>query len=62
MIIELKRDGLMPSKMQHILRDMRIFPMKISKYCIGVAMTIPQVKHNRFKEKLVKLNKLKANS
>lgn len=61
-IIELKRDGLMPSKMQHILRDMRIFPMKISKYCIGVAMTIPQVKHNRFKEKLVKLNKLKANS
>lgn len=57
-IIELKRDGLKPSKMQHILRDMRIFPMKISKYCIGVAMTIPQVKHNRFKEKIVKLNKL----
>ena len=59
-IIELKRDGLQPSKMQHILRDMRIFPMKISKYCIGVAMTIPTVKHNRFKEKIVKLNKLKA--
>ncbi len=58
-IIELKRDGLKPSKMQHILRDLRIFPMKISKYCIGVSMTIPQVKHNRFKEKLVKLNKLK---
>lgn len=57
-IIELKRDGLIPSKMQHILRDMRIFPMKISKYCIGVAMTIPEVKHNRFKEKLIKLNKL----
>lgn len=58
-IIELKRDGLKPSKMQHILRDLRIFPMKISKYCIGVSMTIPQVKHNRFKEKLLKLNKLK---
>ena len=58
-IIELKRDGLVPSKMQRILRDLRIFPMKISKYCVGVAMTIPEVKHNRFKEKLVKLNKLK---
>ena len=56
-IIELKRDGFKPSKMQHILRDMRIFPMKISKYCIGVAMTIPTVKHNRFKEKLIKLHK-----
>ena len=56
-IIELKRDGFRPSKMQHILRDMRIFPMKISKYCIGVAMTIPTVKHNRFKEKLIKLHK-----
>ena len=56
-IIELKRDGLKPSKMQHILRDMRIFPMKISKYCIGVTMTIPTVKHNRFKEKLIKLHK-----
>ena len=59
-IIELKRDGLKPSKMQHILRDLRIFPMKISKYCIGVAMTIPTVKHNRFKEKLVKLKKLQS--
>ena len=56
-IIELKRDGLKPSKMQHILRDLRIFPMKISKYCIGVTMTIPTVKHNRFKEKLIKLHK-----
>ncbi len=58
-IIELKRDGLVPSKMQHILRDLRIFPMKISKYCMGVALTIPGVKHNRFKEKLIRLNKIK---
>lgn len=58
-IIELKRDGLVPSRMQHILRDLRIFPMKISKYCMGVTMTIPEVKHNRFKEKLIKLNKLR---
>ena len=60
-IIELKRDGLQPSKMQHILRDLRIFPMKISKYCMGVTMTIPTIKHNRFKEKLIKLNKLCRN-
>ena len=34
-------------------RDLRIFPMKISKYCMGVTMTIPTIKHNRFKEKLI---------
>lgn len=57
-IIELKRDGNSPSPMVAILQQLRIKPLKISKYCIGTVLTNPEVKHNRFKNKLRKLNKL----
>ncbi len=59
-IIELKRDGNQPSEMLRILRDLRINPMKISKYCIGVALTNSTVKNNRFRPKLRRLEKIKA--
>ncbi len=32
----------------------------ISKYCLGVAMLVPFVKKNNFKEKLIKVNKLES--
>ena len=51
-IIELKRDGNVPSKMTHIMLDHRIHPLKISKYCIGTALTTPEIKKNRFKSKI----------
>ena len=57
-IIELKRDTLCSSAMQDILSEMRIHPFRISKYCIGTALTSPDVKQNRFKEKIRKLNKI----
>ncbi len=57
-IIELKRDGYQPSEMLDILRSLRIKPMKISKYCIGTALTDPAVKNNRFRPKLRQLEKL----
>ncbi len=56
-IIELKRDGRTPSEMQRILRDQRIRPLKMSKYCIGTTLTNPSAKSNRFKEKLKRINK-----
>ena len=57
-IVELKRDGNVPSKMTHIMLDLRIHPLKISKYCIGTALTMPGLKKNRFKSKIRKIVKL----
>ena len=60
-IIELKRDGNVPSKMTHIMLEHRIHPLKISKYCIGTALTTPGIKKNRFKCKIRKIEKLCQN-
>ena len=60
-IIELKRDGNVPSRMTHIMLDHRIHPLKISKYCIGTALTTPNIKKNRFKSKIRKIEKLCQN-
>lgn len=57
-IIELKRDGNVPSKMTHIMLDLRIHPLKISKYCIGTALTTPGLKQNRFKKKIRRIEKM----
>lgn len=57
-IIELKRDGNSPSPMLGILNTLRIKPLKISKYCIGTALTNPTVKRNRFKQKIRTIEKL----
>lgn len=57
-IIELKRDGNSPSPMLGIMHQLRIHPLKISKYCVGTALTNPQVKQNRFKAKIRKIEKL----
>lgn len=57
-IIELKRDGNMPSPMLRIMLTERIRPLKISKYCIGTALTNHTLKQNRFKNKIRKIEKL----
>lgn len=57
-IVELKRDGNVPSKMTDIMLSQRIHPLKISKYCIGTALTTPGLKRNRFKAKIRKIEKL----
>ena len=60
-IIELKRDGNVPSPVLDILHQLRIHPSGFSKYCIGSIMTNHDLKQNLFKQKLVKLRKI-ANS
>ena len=57
-IIELKRDGLVPSPILGILRDLRIKPCGFSKYCMGSALTNPSLKRNNFKERLRLVDKL----
>lgn len=60
-IIELKQDGHANSEMKDILLSLRIHPAKMSKYCIGVALTNPQSKLNRFKPKIRKIKRLTSN-
>lgn len=57
-IIELKRDGLQPSPILGMLRELRIKPSGFSKYCMGSAMTNPALKRNNFKERLHMVERL----
>jgi hypothetical protein len=57
-IIELKRDGRVPSPVLAMLRELRIKPSGFSKYCIGSALTKPTLKRNRFKPRFTKIGKL----
>ena len=57
-IIELKQDGHIHSLMTNIMLNFRVHPMKISKYCIGTVLTTSGLKHNRFKTKLCRINKI----
>ena len=57
-IIELKRDGNVTSPMMDIMLTHRIKPLKISKYCIGIALTTPGIKQNRFKKKIRLIEKI----
>lgn len=59
-IIELKRDGLQPSPILELLRQLRIKPHGFSKYCMGMAFTDQELKHNRFKERMRSLERIMA--
>ena len=59
-VMELKQDGRSKSLLKDVLFDMRIKPFKMSKYCIGICLTRPGSKQNRFKRKLMRINKLKT--
>ena len=57
-IVELKQDGMAAfSPMKRILEQLRIRPLKVSKYCIGTALAAPRVKSNRFKAKIRRIIK-----
>ena len=57
-IVELKRDGNVPSLMTDVMLAHRVHPFKISKYCIGTALTTPGLKRNRFKNKIRLIEKM----
>lgn len=57
-IIELKRDGNVPSPALDILRELRIKCSGFSKYCIGSALTNSSLKRNNFKERLIMISKI----
>ena len=43
-----------------VLDANKVGPFSISKYCFGMILTDPTLKYNRFKPRLLKLNKLSA--
>lgn len=57
-IIELKRDGNVPSPALELLRETRIKRSGFSKYCIGSALTNSKLKSNNFKERLRMIEKI----
>jgi hypothetical protein len=60
LVIEVKHEvGTPMSDIEKALHEMHILPRRMSKYCIGTALTDPGAKHNRFKSKLLYINKLK---
>lgn len=60
-IIEIKQDGNIRSKAKDILNTLRIKPMRISKYCLGTALTVDGIKRNRMIEKIRRIEKRIAN-
>ena len=59
-IIELKRDGRVPSPILSLLRDLRIKPHGFSKYCIGSAITNADLHCNRLKPRLHSIQRIIA--
>jgi hypothetical protein len=57
-IIEVKQDGNVHSPFKDYLAELRIKKKSISKYCLGMVLTDPGLKSNRFRSKLIYINKL----
>lgn len=56
-IVELKQDGRIASPVKEMLRRLRVPAMKVSKYCLGTALTVKDIRKNRFKLKLRSIEK-----
>ena len=58
LVIEVKHEvGAPTSTIERALHEMHILPRRMSKYCIGTALTDPSAKYNRFKPKLLFIDK-----
>ena len=59
-IAEVKQEKISRSSdFMRIAKEIHILPIRISKYCMSALELNPSLKHNRFKEKLLFINKLK---
>lgn len=63
LVIEVKHElGAPTSDIERALHDLHVLPRRMSKYCIGTALTDPSAKRNRFKPKLLFIDKITNNS
>tara|TARA_B100001250_G_C19670710_1_gene731359 strand:+ start:209 stop:955 length:747 start_codon:yes stop_codon:yes gene_type:complete len=59
-IAEIKKErSSQSSKFTYIAKKYHILPTKLSKYCMSTIDLDPSVKHNRFKKKVLLINKIK---
>lgn len=59
LVIEVKHEvGAPMSDIERTLHDLHVLPRRMSKYCIGTALTDPSAKRNRFKPKLLFIDKI----
>jgi len=59
-IAEVKQEKMSRSSdFMRIAKEMSILPIRMSKYCISTAELEPTIKKNRFKKKLLFINKIK---
>ncbi|MBC8267092.1 MAG: polyphosphate polymerase domain-containing protein [Flavobacteriales bacterium] len=59
-IAEVKQERVSrASDFMRITKEMSILPIRLSKYCISTMQLHPKIKQNRFKKKLLFINKLK---
>lgn len=57
-IIELKQETInRNSPVFKHLKAMGIHPYRVSKYCLGMVSLYPKIKYNRFKQKILHINK-----
>lgn len=57
-VVEVKQDGRQQSDFKQLLQEARIQPKRISKYVLGMLLTDPSIKYNRFKSKIRYINNL----
>ena len=61
-IAEVKQERMSrDSDFMRIAKELHILPIRISKYCMSTLALNPGIKYNRFKEKVLFLDKLKHN-
>ena len=59
-IAEVKQERMSRSSdFMTITKEMSILPMRLSKYCVSTMQLDPSIKKNRFKKKLLFINKIK---
>jgi hypothetical protein len=58
-VVEIKQERInRDSTIHRSLKKINLRPMRISKYCIGMVSLYPEIKYNRFKQKILHLNKI----
>lgn len=58
-VAEVKQDGFsINSDFMQEMRAMKIQPQRFSKYCLGITLFYPQVKHNRFKPRTLLIERI----
>lgn len=57
-IAEMKSKDIAHNIFPDLIKGLNIYPIGISKYCMGITHVYPTVKHNNFKPKLLKIQKI----